>query len=347
MSKGLTSSPALDVRRLLAACSVALPLVLAASCRGILGIEDLPRDFPDGAPPGSGQDAAGDAFDSEPDRDRAWASWPVPADVAPRYEVQGAVVRDAVSGLVWQRASGAPVGWRDAERYCDELDVDGNDDWRLPTRIETISVMDSRRRSRKSVLTHFLDPAEVCFWTVSSEPNRVLHWMVATYRGDVGIGSDDLRPCAARCVQGPPYDVSKNRPPRYVVEDGVVRDPGTRLEWQAHVPENAGRLVSLASAEATCSELRLLGRTDWRLPTVKELSTLIDERRSLPALDPRVEGASDAYWSSTRHEPLDGRDAAAGGLAWRVSFTDGTVLRSDDDFVFAAGIALVRCVRSY
>jgi hypothetical protein len=110
--------------------------------------------------------------------------------------------------------------------------------------------------------------------------------------------------------------------PRYVaLADGTVRDDRTGLVWSGD--------GGLAAAGLTWDEARTfvaamnqggrpnLGHTDWRLPTVGELSVLFDgfwARRSrlgcvfsgekagcverLPS-DPFVSLSSEAYWSST------------------------------------------------
>jgi predicted ribosomally synthesized peptide with SipW-like signal peptide len=90
--------------------------------------------------------------------------------------------------------------------------------------------------------------------------------------------------------------------------DDLVLDKETGLIW----PRNAnlkGTALNWLDANTTCRELQIVNRIGWRLPTVEELSSLIDTRRtnpSLPTGHPFVsvqfgQGVW-AYWTSTNHE---------------------------------------------
>lgn len=58
---------------------------------------------------------------------------------APRYEVAGATVRDARSGLVWaQQDNGGDIGWQDARDDCARR----GSGWRLPTLDELDALYD-------------------------------------------------------------------------------------------------------------------------------------------------------------------------------------------------------------
>ena len=90
--------------------------------------------------------------------------------------------------------------------------------------------------------------------------------------------------------------------------DDLVLDKETGLIW----PRNAnvrGTAMNWLDANTTTRELKFANRVGWRLPTVEELSSLIDTRRSNPALPaghPFVSvqfGAGVwAYWTSTNCE---------------------------------------------
>lgn len=126
---------------------------------------------------------------------------------------------------------------------------------------------------------------------------------------------------------------------RYQAAGGVVTDTMTRLAWQQLV---GGQRFSYDDAGAYCRALDLKG-TGWRVPTIKELLTLVDETSSpaidpvfLPTTDPSYvpDAAKGTYWSATR-------SASYASEAWQLSF-------SEDGAPFEGYMPLaqyVRCVR--
>jgi len=82
-----------------------------------------------------------------------------------------------------------------------------------------------------------------------------------------------------------------------------------KLEWHKDTKED----VTWDEALEYCESLG----DGWRLPTSKELVSVVDHSKSNPATD--VEGfKSSYYWSSTIH-------AGNNGDAWRVHFYYGDV----------------------
>lgn len=120
--------------------------------------------------------------------------------------------------------------------------------------------------------------------------------------------------------------------------DGTVLDVVTGLVWQK-APE-LDRLPTFPEALAGAKTLRLAGHDDWRLPTIKELYSLMlfegDSRARTPRpyLDARVFGfrfgdpargerTIDAqYWSSTEYLGTTMRGAAT---VFGVNFADGRI----------------------
>lgn len=127
-------------------------------------------------------------------------------------------------------------------------------------------------------------------------------------------------------------DTSADAPKgHFMVGDAVVEDSATELAWERAPTASAS---GADDAAEYCAQLELEGG-GWRLPTLKELYTLVDESRTVPAIDTQVfpDTAPAFYWSSS----------AVAGFAeftWAVNFeqgTDGWFPRENEHFV--------RCVR--
>ncbi|MBI5675735.1 MAG: DUF4214 domain-containing protein [Nitrospirae bacterium] len=113
--------------------------------------------------------------------------------------------------------------------------------------------------------------------------------------------------------------------------NGTVTDNQTGLVWQQSEPG----YMTWGPALSYCNGLSLGGRTDWRLPNIKELESLTDDTRYNPAIDINYFPNAHAsyYWSSTTY-------AYYPNLAWDVDFFDGHV-----DYGSKGDSYYVRCVR--
>ncbi|EKT4091518.1 DUF1566 domain-containing protein [Stenotrophomonas maltophilia] len=101
----------------------------------------------------------------------------------------------------------------------------------------------------------------------------------------------------------------------------AVIDHATGLMWAVKsIGDSDGDPMSQADCEKACSELRLLGHDDWRLPTRAELAALVDETRHEPAIDTSIFPGvlSRWHWTSTAA-------AWSSASAWCVSFSGGLV----------------------
>ena len=77
--------------------------------------------------------------------------------------------------------------------------------------------------------------------------------------------------------------------------NGIVRDNVTGLEWQQ---DTAPGTYTWQEALDYCDGLSLGSHDDWRLPTLQELSSLVDSSRINPAIDPLFNTVASSYWSS-------------------------------------------------
>ncbi|MFZ2632000.1 MAG: DUF1566 domain-containing protein [Desulfosalsimonadaceae bacterium] len=82
--------------------------------------------------------------------------------------------------------------------------------------------------------------------------------------------------------------------------NGTVTDTGTGLMWQK---ATAPGTYTQQQANRYCEDLVLGGRSDWRLPTIDELTSILDLNHNGLTINtayfPDTVGAE--YWSSTTH----------------------------------------------
>jgi hypothetical protein len=128
-------------------------------------------------------------------------------------------------------------------------------------------------------------------------------WALAAFAGRLPHAGADSPPC--------PYQVS-NQGPNPVATDGQ-----TGLTWTTMVP---GKQYALADAQAYCAGLG----AGWRVPSLRELQTIVDEGMSSPAIDRATftDGHTDVFWSSTPSVQVP-------TSAWGVSFILGETVVAD------------------
>jgi hypothetical protein len=140
----------------------------------------------------------------------AWANWPMPNPVATALPNQQGYatlaagrVADKVTHLEWQQFSDDQLRtWSDAVGYCTGLML-GGDGWRLPSRIELLSLVDFTAASPAiDVQTFSATPAEA-YW--SSSPfigARSSAWGVNFGFRDGIVFTDNMtQPHHVRCVR--------------------------------------------------------------------------------------------------------------------------------------------------
>lgn len=302
-------------------------LLATTSCAALLGtdLDGLrPKEDDAGAganeasspdSPGGGEagaDGASDGTTPTGEADRRQAQWPVPVTSPPAsaYHQTTETIEDTVTGLVWQRAIPEAVQDFDAAlAYCANLTYAGHGDWRLPTRIELVSIIDYGATSTPMVAAVGFDgsaaaPSAMTYWTSS-----VLVGSTTTSRFAVDFAKADVKPLPSssdalvRCVRAGKVGAG----PRWTSTGSTVKDAFTNLEWR-----NAGVVYPVAERpnrgpleEATkaCADLTVAGG-GFRLPAIREVHTLYDElapASSATRLDAVIpwKNTAPTLWSAT------------------------------------------------
>jgi hypothetical protein len=271
-----------------------------------------------------------------------WAQWPMPnspidieagAPNPPSYTDNGdGTVTDNVTELMWQQSvPKTQYDWHDALSFCSNLTLAGRADWRLPFFIELASIEDYSQ-------SDLIDPATFpggpgTFWSATADGSYAVFIAFAEVGSRSGLQQSLF---SVRCVRAATSQCPEGAPNRYTIGSGTVYDEMTKLTWQQIVPSTSH---TWGDARSYCSGLMLDG-TGWRLPTEKELLTLIDapgppaiDVTAFPAVPPSI------FWSATPG-PFS---TVAQPFAWWVSFHD---IQSDFmDYHPTSDGAVVRCVR--
>ena len=146
--------------------------------------------------------------------------------------------------------------------------------------------------------------------------------------------ADELAPATKRPIK---IGADGSQLPDTATNHVAVLDPRTSLMWAVESLGGA-RGVKQKDAAAQLNGFALLGHSDWRVPEIEELQTLVNFKAVNPSIDADLFPGtkSDWYWTNTAYAP------SPSGYAWYVSFTYGYSDfddRDDDD-------GFVRAVRS-
>jgi len=276
-----------------------------------------------------------------------------------------AMVKDNVTGLIWEMKTnkdgvknytdphdadntytwydsnpatnggnpGTPGNGADTEAFIKALNdahYGGYSDWRLPTIKELAYIInyDIALPGPTTNTAYFPDTQSSLYWSATPYVSDMdLAWGGYFYYG-IAYNYYKSYSGYVRAVRGGQTGPSANN---FTVNgDGTVTDASTGLMWQLDSASNK----TWEQALAYCGELNLGAYTDWRLPTAKELRSLVDYSRYNPAINSTFPNTvSFYYWSATT-------DVAHAENAWSVLFYDG-----DDSDDYKGYFNNVRAVR--
>ena len=122
----------------------------------------------------------------------------------PSYTDNGnGTIRDNVTGLVWQKLDdNATRSWAGATTYCDNLTLGAQTDWRLPSRIELISIVNYGIYNPAINAAFFPGTNSSNYWSsTTSAGNTANAWYVYFYGGYTHY-SNKTSTSYVRCVRG-------------------------------------------------------------------------------------------------------------------------------------------------
>ncbi len=239
-------------------------------------------------------------------------------------------VTDNNTGLMWQQEDDdTKRDWEDAISYCEDLSLAGYNDWRLPEREELRSIIHYGKYSPAINETYFPNTNSYIYWSSTTNVRYTSEAWGITFSNSRDHFHDKSSSYYVRCVRGEQYWLLDNL---IISGDGTVTDNTTKLTWQQ---EEDNDRKNWKEAIEYCEGLSLAGYSDWRLPNIKELASIVNLDTYSPAIDERYFPNTNSffYWTSTT--PAD-----ATINAWNILFTYGygdSHSRSNDDHV--------RCVR--
>jgi hypothetical protein len=230
-----------------------------------------------------------------------------------------------------------------AASLCEGLSLDGVTGFRLPTRLELATILDyGTENPAMSPLFVIPSPGyDGCSWSTSVHGAFGAQGsVVCAESGHVAIPPGSM--ATVRCVAG------TGPPVGYQVMGDTTFDLKTGLQWALDVPDG----VSWDASLAYCSALRTAGACDWRMPSVKELLSIVEDNGAVPPVDPTAfPGTPSAFfWTSTVTVGTPG-DVDVWGVLFQddlqavIPYQAGTAVAFVTTGEGTTGLPRVRCVR--
>ena len=250
-----------------------------------------------------------------------------------------AMVRDNVTGLIWEvKTNDETINnkddhytWQDAANVFIETmnssQFGGYTDWRLPAIKELVSILDYENPYPTIDIDYFPKTAVAPYWSSTASACTVNNaWYINFEHGNDYVDDKSRSYHVVRAVRGPQSDNT-------LVDngDGTVTDTSTGLMWQQSTSNSD--ILPWTAALSYCENLTLAGYTDWRLPNIKELRTIVDTQTCNPAIDTEYfpDTMRSDYWSSTTRE-------VSPSSAWTIDFSYGEDFdngKTEDQYVRA------------
>jgi hypothetical protein len=231
------------------------------------------------------------------------------------------------------------LNWEDGADSCDELNsanggsgYAGINDWRLPTIHELITLVDYGETNPTIDSEHFPDTVASWYWTIDTHRNAGNAFSINFDSGNV-LWWRKLDPVSVRCVSSSSTLADGTTGLTWTKCSMKTVSSNPEMDMTPECTDTHGR-GTWENALAACENLDFAGRTDWRLPNVTELHSVIDvtQREGVfinPNDFPNIPGSLENppyYWTSTTYNGLPHFPCeTVTDCAWYVNFYDGYV----------------------
>jgi formylglycine-generating enzyme required for sulfatase activity len=213
-------------------------------------------------------------------------------------------ITDNNTGLIWQKADGGEMTIENAVSYCNNLTLAGSTGWRLPTAIELFSINNHNRLNPAIDTFYFTKTLAEYWWSSDKRADDTTAIWAVNSGGGIGAhpksetqSAGGTKKIHVRAVKNP---ITTSFSVPHFTDNGnnTVTDNYTGLIWQKIVSVTT---FTWEQALTYADTISLAGKSDWRLPNIKELQTLNMVNKINPSFDNTVfSGLTIAnYWSST------------------------------------------------
>ena len=223
----------------------------------------------------------------------------------PSYTNNGnGTITDNITGLMWQQVDGGEMTIENATTYCDNLVLGGFSDWRLPSPMESFSILNHQNNNPAMNTTFFTASLAEYWWTNTYQAGDNTKVWCTNAGGGIGnhpksetISAGGIKKFHVRAVRNSsiPTIIANHFTDN---GNGTITDNFTQLIWQKNPNTTA---QTWDSALAYTENISLASATDWRLPNIKELQSLNDESVANPSVNAAFFSAIGVhnYWSAT------------------------------------------------
>jgi len=247
-------------------------------------------------------------------------------------------ITDNTTFLVWQKVDGGEMTFESAVNYCNNLTLAGYNDWRLPTGIELFSINNYNHINPAVDTIYFTKTLAEYWWTSEKLPTDSTKIWVVNAGGGIGahpksetVSAGGNKKFHVRAVRNP---ITTTFSVSHFTDNGngTITDNYTKLVWQKVQSPNT---MTWEAALAYSTSFSLAGKSDWRLPNIKELQSLNDVSLTNPSFNHNYFTGiiNGDFWSSTSMQNNT-------AIAWDINTSEGIV--SYHDKTTSENVLLVR-----